>query len=103
MDAATIVALVVPVLGFAGTCVTAWASIKKSGNESRQALSELQEQIAKQKEHDVEQYLGILRLTIMSPEMPITERLIAGEKYIKNGGNGDVKHYYERLVRDHTK
>ena len=54
-------------------------------------------------EHDHEQYLSILRLTVMSPEMPISERLIAGKKYIDAGGNGDVKHYYENLVREHTK
>ena len=33
----------------------------------------------------------------------ISERLIAGKKYIDAGGNGDVKHYYENLVREHTK
>ena len=32
-----------------------------------------------------------------------SERLIAGKKYIDAGGNGDVKHYYENLVREHTK
>nr|DAO14659.1 MAG TPA: hypothetical protein [Caudoviricetes sp.] len=53
--------------------------------------------------HDKEQYLGILRLTIMSEGMPISERLIAGEKYIKAGGNGAVKHYYQELVKNHTK
>ena len=53
-------------------------------------------------EHDHEQYLSILRLTEMSQEMPISERLIAGKKYIDAGGNGDVKHYYENLVREHT-
>ena len=29
--------------------------------------------------------------------------LVAGKKYIDAGGNGDVKHYYENLVREHTK
>lgn len=53
--------------------------------------------------HDKEQYLGILRLTIMSEGMPISERLIAGEKYIKASGNGAVKHYYQELVKNHTK
>ena len=48
-------------------------------------------------------HLSILRLTVMSPEMPISERLIAGKKYIDAGGNGDVKHYYDNLVREHTK
>ena len=43
------------------------------------------------KNHSHENYMGILRLTIMSNEMPIGERIVAGHKYLKNGGNGEVK------------
>ena len=53
--------------------------------------------------HDKEQYLAILRLTVMEEDMPISERLIAGKKYIDAGGNGDVKKYYEHLIAEHTK
>ena len=34
----------------------------------------------------------------MSHEMPLSERIDAGEKYIKYGGNGEVKHKYEELI-----
>lgn len=53
-------------------------------------------------EHDREQYLAILRLTTMSRDMPISERIIAGQKYIELGGNGDVKKYYKQLLKEHT-
>ncbi len=43
------------------------------------------------KAHSHENYMGILRLTIMSNEMPIGERIVAGHKYLKEGGNGEVK------------
>ena len=49
-------------------------------------------------EHSRENYLSIKRLTIMSHEMPLSERIAAGEKYIKYGGNGEVKHKYEELL-----
>lgn len=52
--------------------------------------------------HDREQYLAILRLNTMSRDMPISERIIAGKKYIELGGNGDVKKYYEQLLKEHT-
>lgn len=52
--------------------------------------------------HDQEQYLAILRLTTMSRDMPISERITAGRKYIKLGGNGDVKKYYKQLLKKHT-
>lgn len=49
-------------------------------------------------EHSLDNYLSIKRLTIMSREMPLSERIAAGEKYIKCGGNGEVKHKYEELI-----
>ncbi len=49
-------------------------------------------------EHSLDNYLSVKRLTIMSHEMPISERIAAGEKYIKAGGNGEVKHKYEELL-----
>ena len=49
-------------------------------------------------EHALDNYLSIKRLTIMSHEMPLSERIAAGERYIKYGGNGEVKHKYDELV-----
>lgn len=54
--------------------------------------------VEEQREHSLDNYLSIKRLTIMSHEMPLSERIAAGEKYIKYGGNGEVKHKYEELL-----
>ena len=54
--------------------------------------------VEEQSEHALDNYLSIKRLTIMSHEMPLSERISAGEKYIKYGGNGEVKHKYEELL-----
>ena len=54
--------------------------------------------VEEQSEHNLDNYLSIKRLTIMSHEMPLSERIAAGEKYIKCGGNGEVKHKYEELL-----
>lgn len=54
--------------------------------------------VEEQSEHALDNYLSIKRLTIMSQEMPLSERISAGEKYIKYGGNGEVKHKYEELL-----
>lgn len=50
-------------------------------------------------EHTEENYLNNLRIIIMSPDMPMGERLNAGEKYIKAGGNGEVKAFYKKLLQ----
>ncbi|MBQ8183130.1 MAG: hypothetical protein IJ025_04440 [Clostridia bacterium] len=54
--------------------------------------------VEEQTEHSLDNYLSIKRLTIMSHEIPLSERIAAGEKYIKYGGNGEVKHKYDELV-----
>lgn len=52
-------------------------------------------------EHTEENYLNNLRIIIMSPDMPMGERLNAGEKYIKAGGNGEVKAFYKKLLQEY--
>lgn len=48
------------------------------------------------KKHSDENYMSLLRLTIMSSEMPIGERIVAGHKYLKNNGNGEVKNFLKQ-------
>lgn len=90
------VTLIEAAFTFAGICVTVYFSNKKANKK-------LEEKVDMLVEHDRDQYLSILRLTIMSEEMPISERIIAGDKYIKRGGNGDVKKYYQQMIAEHTK
>lgn len=52
------------------------------------------------REYQHADYLCTLRLTIMSEEMPLEERIAAGDKYIAEGGNGAVKHKYEQLLKE---
>ena len=90
------ITVVESLLTFAGICVTVYFTNKKSN-------AKLERKVDKLVEHDEDQYLSILRLTIMSEEMPISERIIAGDKYVKKGGNGEVKKYYQKMLEEHTK
>lgn len=50
--------------------------------------------------HDNENYKAILRLVIMTPEMPLSERIEAGDIYVNQlNGNGGVKQKYNELLR----
>ena len=80
------ITLIESVLTFAGICVTVIVTNRKSNKK-------LEEKVDKLAEHDKEQYLSLLRLTIMSNEMPIGERIVAGQKYLDLDGNGDVKKF----------
>ena len=90
------VALIDGLLTLAGVCVTVYMTQKKSS-------ANLEAKVDKLVEHDEDQYLSILRLTIMSEDMPISERIIAGDKYVKKGGNGEVQQYYQKMLEEHTK
>ena len=92
MNDAVLIAVITGSFTLIGVIITAI-----SGNKS------ISKDIKDIKAENREQSLAILRLTVMSNDMPISERLVAGDKYIRKGGNGDVKHYYEQLVKEHTK
>lgn len=70
-------------------CITAIVLLWKSMN----AIVNFGKSLNDLKQHDKEQYLAILRLTIMSENMPIGERISSGIKYLELGGNGDVKKF----------
>lgn len=48
--------------------------------------------------HDHDNYLSLLRLCLVSEEMPMSERLEAGRKYVAAGGNGAAKALYKVLL-----
>jgi hypothetical protein len=43
----------------------------------------------------------ISRLTLHDEHLAITERLAAGERYMKSGGNGAALAYYEKLLAEY--
>ena len=88
------IALIESILTFAGICVTVIVTNRKSNKK-------LEEKVDRLVDHDKEQYLSLLRLTIMSSEMPIGERIVAGHKYLERGGNGDVKKFLEDKFNIH--
>lgn len=47
--------------------------------------------------------LYILKIAILSEEMPMIDRIHAGEAYIAMGGNGMVKKKLEKLMREYEK
>jgi hypothetical protein len=56
--------------------------------------------IEKKDKHDEAQYRDILRLIIMTPEMPLSERIAAGDVYVNQlHGNGGVKQKYLELLQ----
>lgn len=53
--------------------------------------------------HDIEQYTDILRIKIMMPEMPLSERIAAGDKYVNTlHQNGCVKQKYLELLQRYS-
>ena len=64
-------------------------------------LKEIVQRLERVEQYQHKDYLCMLRLTIMSEEMPMEERLAAGEKYVQEGGNGAIKAKYHLLIEEY--
>lgn len=73
------------------------AATLKEHSESIEMFKGYGNAITKLQEHSLENYRQILRLVVVSPEMPLSERVAAAEIYCSDeiGGNGGVKNYYK--------
>jgi hypothetical protein len=76
-----------------GVIITLAVKFLNKLNEVRKSINEFKVSTKKLEDHTEENYMSILRLVIMSSEMPIGERINAGYKYLENDGNGEVKAY----------
>lgn len=50
--------------------------------------------------YNKENWLALQKLTLMNPEMPMSERIAAGKLYVDHGGNGDCKAYLHQLLEE---
>ena len=66
-------------------------------------LRAIEERIKRLEGYTHNDYMNTLRLTVMSEEMPLEERLAAGEKYVREGGNGAIKAKYHILVEEYQR
>ena len=71
-------------IGAISAIVVAVRKAIKPFTSAKDDITAISKKVDKLIEHDNEQYLSILRITLMSPEIPISERIIAGDKYIKS-------------------
>lgn len=81
-----------------GSCVGALTTIIVACIKLFSAVSKINKWAETNDRHIKENYLDIKRLVITSPYMPLSERIKAGDEYIKYGGNGEVKHLYNTLI-----
>lgn len=91
-----IVDLVIKVAAFLsalGAIIAVMIKIFSVANKMKKSIDAFNTTVNDLKEHTEENYMSLLRLTIMSNEMPIGERIVAGHKYLSKGGNGDVKKF----------
>lgn len=47
--------------------------------------------------------LYILKMSVLSEEMPLVDRIHAGELYVSMGGNGTIRKKYEHLLEEYEK
>lgn len=64
-------------------------------------LTKLEKKYDEMNEMIKENTMCILKMAVVSEEMPLVERIHAGEEYLDLGGNGAVKKKYNHLVEEY--
>lgn len=67
----------------------------------KNSIDRMGDRIKTLEEHADEHYRRLLVMEIMEENLPIEERLKAGEKYVAKGWNGSVKARYELLLEEY--
>ena len=84
---------------FVASIITALTAIIATVIKVYKFVRKCEKWIEKKDKHDNEQYVQILRLVIMTPEMPLSERIAAGDIYVNElHRNGGVKQKYNELL-----
>lgn len=47
--------------------------------------------------------LYVLKLAVLNEELPLVDRIHAGEQYIELGGNGLIRKKYEHLLKEYER
>ncbi len=81
-----------------GSVLTALGIVSANCLKVYRFLRKWEEWVCEMNGHSKDNYMSIMQLKIMSPYMPLTERIKAGDKYVELGGNGEVKHKYQQLL-----
>ena len=90
--------------GVSGAIVAIIALIVKIVNAVKSAITyftDLKKKVDELGKHDKQQYMAILRLSVTSDNLPLSERIIAGKEYLAEHGNGDVEQYYNEVLKPH--
>lgn len=82
-------------------CCTVAGTVWRMTNPIRQ----IGDRVEKLEQYSHNDYMRTLKLTIMNEDLPIEDRMEAGEAYTKEGGNGVAAATYklliERYMEDH--
>ncbi len=101
--AAKIIGWLTVIVGGITAAVKYYRKMKTKLEDVLEAIRKQGEQIGTLIEHDNAQYMSLLRLTVMTDSIPLSERISAGREYIEKGGNGAVKEYVETHLLPHDK
>ena len=93
--------LLAELVGAVTVIVVAVTKVTRPIRKMQQDVEETKTKVEGLGTHEEENYMSLLRLTVMSSDMPLSERIIAGRKYIEGGGNGDVKKWVLSVDREY--
>ena len=84
------------VVGALGTLIGILINMYKLARNIEKKYEEMNELIK-------ENTIHILKIAVLNEDLPITDRINAGERYMALGGNGFVKKKYLKLLDEYEK
>lgn len=96
---------VAEIVGALITIIGALVAFEKwsKGKITKWLMKTVLEEIESLKEHMAKVELDNLKLVIMSENIPMEERISAGDRYIAQGGNGGIKIHVKLLKEEYEK
>lgn len=92
---AKIVGWITVIVGGIVALLKLYKNMKSKLDKILDQVTEQTNEIKTMKDQVAAQGLSLLRLTVMTDSIPLSERIAAGREYIEKGGNGEVKEYIE--------
>ena len=98
-----VIIIIASVITALTTIITAAITIYKLVRNMEKRYEKINDNFEKINDNMKHTELSVLRLIVINDNMPLEERVNAGERYVNKGGNGSIHALYDVLRKQYQK
>lgn len=95
--------LIATIVGSISTIIVGFSKLYKFIRNTEEKYDMIDEKFDQLNETMRINTIHLLKIAVLDEGLPLTDRIHAGEEYLKLGGNGFVKKKYERLLEEYDR